>query len=70
MEKGLKSISFPSISTGIFRFPVDLASTIALKTVIAFLETHHFGEVAMVLFSQNDYEVYESSLKNLISVKK
>lgn len=66
-KQGLKSISFPSISTGVFRFPVGLASTIALKTIKAFLETRPFGDVVMILFSQNDYEVYETSLKNILS---
>jgi translation initiation factor 2 alpha subunit (eIF-2alpha) len=42
-----------------------LVATIALKTIRAFLEAHQIG-VAMVLFSQNDYGVYETSLKNIL----
>jgi len=65
-EKGIKSISFPSISTGVFRFPIELASKIALGTIIEFLETNSFGDVRFVLFSQQDFEVYESTLKNML----
>nr|WP_308160763.1 macro domain-containing protein [Bacillus sp. ISL-77] len=66
-EKGLKSIVFPSISTGIFRFPIELASNIALKTIIDFLKTNPFGDVAMVLFSQDDYRVYQTSLDHILT---
>nr|WP_051120152.1 macro domain-containing protein [Bacillus sp. 1NLA3E] len=64
-NKNLNSISFPSISTGVYRFPVDLAATIALKTIIAFLDEHQL----MVQFWQNDFEVYVNALKNILSEK-
>ncbi|PWA08421.1 O-acetyl-ADP-ribose deacetylase [Pueribacillus theae] len=66
-EKGIQSISFPSISTGVYRFPVDLASKVALTTITDFLKIQPFGEVVMTLFSQNDYDVYEASLKEMLS---
>jgi O-acetyl-ADP-ribose deacetylase len=62
----IKSISFPSISTGVYSFPIKLASKIALRAIIDFLNSHQFGEVTMTLFSHNDYLVYEDSLKKLI----
>ncbi|WP_034669584.1 O-acetyl-ADP-ribose deacetylase [Bacillus methanolicus] len=68
-EKKLKSISFPSISTGVYRFPEELASVIALKTIINFLKRNQLGEVKMVLFSQKDFEIYGQSLKNILSGK-
>jgi O-acetyl-ADP-ribose deacetylase (regulator of RNase III) len=65
-EKELQSISFPSISTGVYRFPIEQASEIALKTIIGLLKSNSFGEVNMVLFSNSDYETYCSSLENLL----
>ena len=64
-ENQIKSISFPSISTGIFAFPIHLASEIAMKTIMEFLDENQFGEVTMVLFSQKDYEVYVDTLRQL-----
>ncbi|AQQ54571.1 O-acetyl-ADP-ribose deacetylase [Planococcus lenghuensis] len=63
---GIHSISFPSISTGIYRFPIDRAATVALSTIVEFLDSREFGEVVMTLFSQSDYEVYEAALKKLM----
>ena len=40
LEKGVKTIAFPSISTGAYRFPLDRATEIALKESKQFLETH------------------------------
>ncbi|WP_046175588.1 O-acetyl-ADP-ribose deacetylase [Domibacillus indicus] len=65
-EKELKSISFPSISTGVYRFPIEQASVIALQTVIGFLREHSFGSVAFTLFSEHDYRVYEAALNRVL----
>ena len=64
-DKNIKSISFPSISTGAYRFPIEPASAIALKTVKEFLEKekHNLDEVYFVLFTDKDLQVYENSLK-------
>lgn len=64
-DQGVHSISFPSISTGIYRFPIDRAAAVALSTIAEFLESHAFGEVVMTLFSREDYEVYVGALKKL-----
>ncbi len=64
-EKGIKSVSFPSISTGVYRFPIDKASRIALNTVKEFLQKHNFAEVRFVLFSERDLKVYEDALKEI-----
>ncbi len=56
---GLKTVAFPSISTGAYGYPIRDASRIALKTVKTFLE--HEGtlsEVVFVLFSEPDLKVY------------
>lgn len=58
-QHALRSIAFPSISTGAYRFPVDAAARIALSTVIAYLDTQpDIDLVRFVLFSDADLEVY------------
>lgn len=65
-KKGVKSIAFPSISTGVYGYPIGEASKIALKTVIDYLKEHPEIElVRFVLFSERDLSVYEESLKEL-----
>lgn len=60
VTKKLKSISFPSISTGAFGYPIFEASEVALKTVKAFIEQGNaLNEVVFVLFSPDDLEIYE-----------
>lgn len=62
-ERGIRTISFPSISTGAYRFPVDRAARIALTAVKEFLATEGgFDEVRFVLFSEADLKVYEGAL--------
>ncbi len=67
----IKSISFPSISTGIFGYPTGEASIIAIKTIIDFLNQHQEIElVKMVLFSEKDYLTYELSLESILKNQK
>lgn len=58
-DKGLQSLSFPSISTGAYGFPTERAAGLALSTVRDFLEEHTFEEVRFVLFSPEDLRIYE-----------
>jgi len=68
LEKGYKTISFPSISTGAYGYPVEEASKVALNTVIKFLkENKGLDEVRFVLFSDKDLKVYEEALKSLLN---
>lgn|SRR5699024_1983533 len=64
-EHRLTSISFPSISTGVYRFPVDRAAKIALHTIVEFLKNNQLGRATMTLFSEADYKEYEKALKNI-----
>ena len=64
-EKGIKSVSFPSISTGVYRFPIDKASRIALNTVKEFVQEHNFVEVRFTLFSERDLKAYGDALKEI-----
>ncbi|NLY38006.1 MAG: O-acetyl-ADP-ribose deacetylase [Firmicutes bacterium] len=66
LQNGLKTIAFPSISTGIFGYPVDKAAAVALQAVRDFLAQHSGIElVRFVLFSESDFEVYSSALSKL-----
>lgn len=67
-EKGIKSVSFPSISTGAYGYPIEEASGIALKTATDFLKMHKSPSlVRFVLFSERDFEVYKKTLAGLTS---
>ncbi len=65
-EHDATSIAFPSISTGIYHFPINLAAKVALKTVVDFLKKEDFGDVVFTLFSNRSYEVYVNELKELM----
>ena len=63
----MRSISFPSISTGAYGYPIEKASRIALTTVLDFLKEHNeIDEVHFVLHSQHDLMIYEAALKEVI----
>lgn len=65
-KKGIRSISFPSISTGAYAYPTRDAARVALKTVVDYLADHPEIElVRFVLFGAVDLEVYEAVLKDL-----
>lgn len=63
VENGLRSIAFPAISCGIYRFPVDKACTIALRTISEFLlENDTIDKVCLAVYSAAHYEVYKNQL--------
>jgi len=65
-QNKISSIAFPSISTGIYGYPVEGASQIALKTVMDYLKDHpEIKLVRFVLFDSNTYRVYGETLKEL-----
>ncbi|WP_085991560.1 O-acetyl-ADP-ribose deacetylase [Oceanobacillus senegalensis] len=66
-ENGITSISFPSVSTGVYRYPVQLASVVAMKAILDFLQDNSFGQVVMTLFSKKDLEAYEGALKQVLT---
>ncbi len=67
LKNGLKSIAFPSLSTGAYGYPIKEASLISLTEVIDFIKKNKgtFTLVRFVLFSDFDYEVYADSLKEV-----
>jgi O-acetyl-ADP-ribose deacetylase (regulator of RNase III) len=65
-QKGLKSIAFPSISTGAYGYPVDQAARVALKTVNEVLgQGTALQEVLFILFNQPVLQAYTTALKEL-----
>ena len=63
----LKSVAFPSISTGAYGYPLNEAAIIALKTVMNYFKTHTDIElVRFVLFGQKSYQAYEKVLQELV----
>jgi O-acetyl-ADP-ribose deacetylase (regulator of RNase III) len=65
IDKGIKTIAFPCISTGVFRFPKDKASQIAIKSVDEFLSRNK-GKIDKVIFnlwSGEDVMIYEQNIK-------
>ncbi|MDG5813925.1 macro domain-containing protein [Chitinispirillales bacterium ANBcel5] len=65
-EKGIASVAFPSISTGVFGYPVEEASRVALTAILTTITgLKNVTLVRMVLFSPDDYELYTSTLNSL-----
>lgn len=67
VEHHLRSIAFPSISTGAYRYPIAEAAPIALRTVAGFLEQHpgQLDVVRFVLFGARDLAVYSDTLTRI-----
>lgn len=71
-ERQLRSISFPSISTGAFGYPIRLAAPVALKAILDFLRggNHALEEVRMVLYTREDegaHRTFADELARLLS---
>lgn len=66
-EENLRTVAFPSISTGAYGFPIERAARIALAAVADELRStpDAFDEVRFVLFSTEDLEVYAATLERL-----
>lgn len=63
VENKIKSMAFPAISTGIYRFPLERATKIAVTEVKKFLEKNDTIEkVIFVCFDEETYEIYKSVL--------
>jgi len=66
-ENRIKTISFPSISTGTYGYPVEKASRVAVRAVIGFLiKNKGIDEVRFILHSSYDMQIYEEALKEVL----
>jgi len=62
-SKGVRSLAFPSISTGIYGYPVELAAQVAVRTVWSHLtQRPELTEVVFCCFSPGDLAVYERAI--------
>ena len=61
-DYGLKRIAFPCISTGIYKFPKDLAAQIAVRTVKAFEASTRFDEIIFACYDIENYKEYQHLL--------
>ncbi|MCI8659433.1 MAG: O-acetyl-ADP-ribose deacetylase [Lachnospiraceae bacterium] len=68
-EYGCKTVAFPSISTGIYHFPLDRASVIAVGTILDFLAHHPDMDVEIVCFDLETQCYYQNALKALTDTK-
>lgn len=63
-DNGCKSVDFPSISTGVYSFPLELASKYAVDEILKFLSNNELPErVRMVCFDKNTHKYYENALR-------
>lgn len=68
-EYGIEDISFPSISTGVYGYPIKDAVKVATRSVIDFIdeENETLKEINFILFSEEDFKVYESYFNSIFS---
>jgi O-acetyl-ADP-ribose deacetylase (regulator of RNase III) len=65
-ERGIKSLAFPSLSTGVYGYPVPEAARVALTTIRDYLAQHPEIElVRFVLFGKPTYEAYAEALEEI-----
>ncbi|WP_298032700.1 O-acetyl-ADP-ribose deacetylase [uncultured Dysosmobacter sp.] len=61
-ERGIRTVDFPSISTGVYRYPLPQAATVALKAIMDFLAEHDLPErVRMVCHTEDAAQVYRQT---------
>lgn len=69
-EKGLKSIAFPAISTGIFGYPVEEAAEVSIKAVIGMIPgLKSVKKIRFVLFDENTFNVFHKKLREIYEGK-
>jgi O-acetyl-ADP-ribose deacetylase (regulator of RNase III) len=68
VDNKLRSIAFPSISTGVYRFPIAQASRIALRVILDFIATEDASpRVVITCFSEQDLEIYRQAYQELLA---
>jgi len=69
LANGVKTIAFPSISTGVYGYPKEQAALIALKTVYSVLKkTQEIDKVCFVCFSRHDQSVYQQTYSTFFAI--
>lgn len=66
-DNGCRSVAFPAISTGVYRFPKDEAAVIAVQTVATFGKTNEsIAEVIFVCFDEESFSLLQSEVAGLL----
>ncbi|MCU0678929.1 MAG: O-acetyl-ADP-ribose deacetylase [Planctomycetes bacterium] len=71
-EAGARSIAFPNISTGLFRYPKDEAAELAITTVKKYLAAHpqtSLQEVVFVSYTEADFKIFQREFNRLMKKK-
>jgi O-acetyl-ADP-ribose deacetylase (regulator of RNase III) len=70
-ENGIKTIAFPSISTGAYRFPLNRAARIAALEITGYMEDNDsIDKVFMVCFDEKTFEAYTEAFAALVAIEK
>ncbi len=66
-ERDVKTISFPSISTGVYGYPIEEAAEIAVRTIADWLQEHSgpLHTVKLIQFSERDHDIYRQHAQKL-----
>ena len=68
VKLGAKTVAFPAISTGIYRYPLEKAAATAIETVSVFLGEHsQIEEVRLMCFSKTSEEIWHHILQKIIN---
>jgi O-acetyl-ADP-ribose deacetylase (regulator of RNase III) len=62
---GIRSVAFPNISTGAYRFPKELAATIAIRTVIKHFDKCNMDKVIFISFDDENYQIYKKIMEDM-----
>ena len=66
-EKKIKSIAFPAISTGIYRFPIQKCSEIMLDVTVDFLAKHQYPKkIVLCLYGKESYAVFANTFDEIV----
>ena len=66
-ERGVRTVAFPSISTGVYGYPVDKASRVAVRTIKGYLEKEpNIQKVVIVCFTDDDEAEYKQALREAL----
>ncbi|MBA4148225.1 MAG: O-acetyl-ADP-ribose deacetylase [Verrucomicrobia bacterium] len=66
-SRGIRSIAFPCISTGLYRFPIERAADIALNETLKFIEQHDLPErINFVCYGHDTYSIYLDAARRIL----
>ena len=70
-DRGIRSIAFPSVSTGVYSYPLDQAADIAIQAAVDFVDAHpdELDEIIWVLFDTRTKSAYDRALETVQAEK-